>query len=106
MPLSLLCSDLRAAFALMERFVSSREPRLMSEALRLIAPMRKAGKASPSKMVAALSTASPIYMPAAAALRTPLAEVLALLPQPTAEELAAAAAPSEADKKKEAAAKK
>ena len=45
---------------LIERFVSSREPRLMSQALRFVGPLRKAGKESPSKMVAALTAASPV----------------------------------------------
>jgi len=88
---------------LIERFVASREPRLMTQALRFIAPMRKAAKESPSRMVAALTSASATYVPSATPLRTPLAEVLASLPQPTAEETAAAVMPPEdpADKAKD-----
>ena len=84
-----------------ERFVSSREPRLMAQALRLLGPLRKASKESPSRMVAALSAASAVYAPTASTLKSPLADVLASLPKPTAEELASAIMPPPEEEKKE-----
>jgi 26S proteasome regulatory subunit N3 len=97
-------ADLQAAFALIERFVTQREPRLMTQALKLVAPARAKGKAEPSHMVAALTEAMSTYMPSAAALRTPLAELLATLPAPTAE-VTAAAKPPEPEPEPAAAAK-
>ena len=104
-----IVAELHASFTLIERFVSSREPRLMAQALKVLGPVRKAGKESPSRLVAALSAASSVYVPAATPLKGPLAELLASLPQPSAEEVAASAMPpeDEAEKKeKEEKAKK
>lgn len=96
-----IVTDLHAAFVLIERFVSSREPRLMAAALRFVLPLRKAGKESPSKMVAALSAAASVYAPVTP-LKQPLADVLAALPQPTADEVAAASMPPEDEAEKKA----
>ena len=90
MPGATIVTDLHASFVLIERFVSSREPRLMAQALRLVGPLRKAGKESPSKLVAALTAASSVYAPATSPLKGPLAEVLASLPTPTPGEVAGA----------------
>lgn len=86
-------ADLRTAFGLIERYVASPEPRLMTQALKLISPALAKGKGEPSHVVAAISEAAATFMPTTAELRTPLAELLATLPTPAPNVLAAAKGP-------------
>lgn len=97
--------ELNATVALIERFVATREPRFMSQALRSVGQMRAAGKADPSHAVAALRAAAEVHMAATAPLKAPLTELLSGLPQPNPE-IAAAATPPEDEEKSKAAKKK
>ena len=49
-----LSGELHACFALLERFVGSREPRLVANALRCVGPFRKKAKEAPAVAVGAL----------------------------------------------------
>ena len=77
-----LSGELHACFALLERFVGSREPRLVANALRCVGPFRKKAKEAPAVAVGALSAALDSHVSPAAVLRTPLTELLALIAKP------------------------
>ena len=94
-------AELNAALLQLDRYVSSREPRFIATALRALLPIRTKGKASPAHAVASLSLAGATYIGASAPLKAHFNELLASLPQPTADVTAAAAAapePAEGEK--------
>ena len=76
----------------------------MTQALKLVLPIRAKGKENPAHAVAALSAAISTHVPEKAALVAPLTKLLAGLPAPTPEITAAATPAPEVDESKGAAA--
>ena len=96
---TLAASGLYSALTLIERFVLSREQRLMSQALRCVGPLRKTTKETPSIGVAVVLAAINSHVAPTSVLKAPITDLLKLMPQPAADVLEAAAKAAQSEAK-------